>query len=119
MFLRWRRMDGEGRRGVWRLYGWFSGLMLCGSCFGAVAWGARMQSLVLGFNVNNNPSSTLTNAQQASIFAQVERWVAAFVVVYAMEFLCLPPRSSHTRPRQNQNKRQQPSSPTPQLLLPL
>ena len=33
--------------------------------------------------------------------------------------LCLPPRSSHTRPRQNQNKRQQASSPTPQLLLPL
>jgi hypothetical protein len=89
MFLRWRRMDGEGRRGVWRLYGWFSGLMLCGSCFGAVAWGARMQSLVLGFNVNNNPSSTLSKAQRSSTFAQIDSWVAAFVVVYAMEFLCL------------------------------
>jgi hypothetical protein len=89
MFCRWRRMDGEGRRGVWRLYGWFSGLMLFGSCFGAVAWGAGMQVFVLNFNVNNNPSSTLTNAQAYSIYAQNLRWTAAFVVVYALEFLCL------------------------------
>ena len=89
MFLRWRRMDGEGRRGVWRLYGLFSGLMLCGSCFGAAAWGAWMQNLVLNFNVNNNPSSTLTNAQHYSIVAQCQRWIAAFAVTYAMEFLCL------------------------------
>ena len=82
-------MDGQGRQWAWWLYGWFSGLMLCGSCFGAVAWGALMQVLVLTFNVDNNPSSTLTNAQQASTLAQAQRWVAAFVVAYAMEFLCL------------------------------
>jgi hypothetical protein len=82
-------MDGEGRRGVWRLYGWFSGLMLCGSCFGAVAWGAWMQYLVLGFNINNNPSSNLTNAQIYSMFAHANRLIAAFAVVYAIEFLCL------------------------------
>ena len=82
-------MDGEGRRGEWGLYGWFSGLMLCGSCFGAVAWGAYMQNLVSTFNALNNPSSTLTNAQSFSIAAQTSRWVAAFAVVYAMEFLCL------------------------------
>jgi hypothetical protein len=89
MFVRWRRMDAEGRRGVWRLYGWFSGLMLCGSCFGAVAWGAAMQILALSFNANNNPSSTLTKAQYWSIFAQIYRWLAAFAVLYAIEFLCL------------------------------
>ena len=83
-------MRGEGRQGEWGLYGWFSGLMLCGSCFGAVAWWADMQVLVLGFNLNNNPaSSTLTIAQAYSIVAQSPRWVAAFVVTYAMEFLCL------------------------------
>jgi hypothetical protein len=81
-------MDGEGRLRVWRLYGWFSGLMLCGSCCGAVAWGAWMQNLVLTFIVYN-PSSTLTNAQQNSIFAQIQLWTAAFSVVYAVEFLCL------------------------------
>jgi hypothetical protein len=89
MFWRWRRMQGEGRRGEWGLYGWFSGLMLCGSCFGAVAWGALMQNLVLNFNLNNNPSSTFTKAQAYSIAALADRWVAAFAVTYAMEFLCL------------------------------
>ena len=89
MFWRWRRMGGEGRRGLWRLYGWFSGLILCGSCFGAVAWGADMQVLVLLFNLNNNPPSTITNAQHSSMYALEQRWVAAFVVFYAMEFLCL------------------------------
>ena len=89
MFLRWRRMRGEGRRGEWELYGWFSGLMLCGSCFGAVAWGAAMQALVSNFNLNSNLSSTLTNAEYYSIVAQGDRWTAAFAVTYAMEFLCL------------------------------
>ncbi len=82
-------MDVEGRRGVWRLYGWFSGLMLCGSCFGAVAWGARMQQLVLGFIADNNSSSTLTKAQFFLMLAQLYNWLATFVVVYAVEFLCL------------------------------
>jgi hypothetical protein len=97
MFWRWRRMDGEGRRRVWLLYGWFSGLMLCGSCFGAVAWGVWMQFLVVSFNnfdnVNYNSSSTLTKAQKAltaaQTGAQIERLLAAFTVVYAMVFLCL------------------------------
>jgi hypothetical protein len=89
MFLRWRRMRGEGRRGEWELYGWFSGLMLCGSCFGAVAWAAEMHAIVLTFNVYNNSSSTLTKAQALSILAQAYRWAAAFVVAYATEFLCL------------------------------
>ena len=41
MFYVWRRMQEEDRRRVWLLYGWFSRLMLCGSCFGAVSWAAR------------------------------------------------------------------------------
>jgi len=89
MFWRWWRMDGEGRRQVWWLYGWFSGLMLCGSCFGAVAWGTDMQVFVLNFSTYNNPSSTLTNAQILSYAAQIRRWLASFSVTYAMEFFCL------------------------------
>jgi hypothetical protein len=34
---------------VWRLYGRFCGLMVCGSCFWAVTWAARMMSLVNAF----------------------------------------------------------------------
>jgi len=89
MFLRWWRMDGEGRRRVWRLYGWFSGLMLCGSMFGAVAFLAGMQILVLVFNTTINPSSALKNAQDQSLSVQYHRWAAVFVITYAMEFLCL------------------------------
>ena len=74
---------------MWRLYGWFSGLMLCGSCFGAVAWGAWMQFLVLNFYIYNNPSLNITNAQIYSITAQIQRWISAFIIMYAIEFLCL------------------------------
>ena len=83
-------MDGQGRQWAWWLYGWFSGLMLCGSCSGAVAWGAFMQGLVLGFNLNN-PSyrSTLTTAQYYSLDAQKEHWGAVYVITYAISFLCL------------------------------
>jgi hypothetical protein len=44
----WWRMDEvqEGRGRVWPLYGWFCGLMVCGSCFGVVTWTARMMILV-------------------------------------------------------------------------
>jgi len=90
MFLRWLRMDVQGRQWAWWLYGWFSGLMLCGSCCGAVAWGAYMQALILGFNLNNpSYSSPLTNAQYYSLIAQGQHWSAAFVVTYAIAFMCL------------------------------
>jgi hypothetical protein len=90
MFLRWLRMDVQGRQWAWWLYGWFSGLMLFGSCFGAVAWGAWMQALVSYF-ILNYPSyaSTHTTAQYYSLFAQSQHWNAVFVIPYAIAFLCL------------------------------
>jgi len=90
MFLRWLRMDGQGRQWAWWLYGWFSGLMLCGSCCGAVAWGAAMQALVLYFNVKKpSYASTLTTAQYYSVYAQSQHWLAVYVITYAIAFLCL------------------------------
>jgi len=86
MFLRWLRMDGQGRQWAWWLYGWFSGLMLCGSCFGAVAWGAWMQNLVLGFK---SFVLTLTAAEMLSLYAQSQHWDAVFVITYAIAFFCL------------------------------
>ena len=52
MLCLWRRMGEEDRGRLWQLYGWFSGLMTCGSCFGAVSWAARMMFLVNGFKEN-------------------------------------------------------------------
>jgi len=90
MFLRWLRMDGQGRQWVWWLYGWFSGLMLCGSCFGAVAWGAYMQGLVSYLNLSiPSYALTLTVAQSYSLDAQNHHWAAVFVITYAIAFLCL------------------------------
>ena len=43
MFRLWWRMNLEMRRRVWKMYGWFSGLMFFGSCFGALAWAFHMQ----------------------------------------------------------------------------
>jgi hypothetical protein len=85
MFYRWRRMEEKDRRRVWRLYGWFSGLMACGSCVGAVAWAAYMMFLENVFNANTYEDL----AQQWSRAALAYSWRAAFLVMYAVEFLCL------------------------------
>ncbi len=71
---------------MWVLYGWFSGLMCVGSVFGAVTWAFWMQSLVATFSV---VTPGLTPAQIQSLYAHEEYWVAAFLVPYAIEFLCL------------------------------
>jgi ABC-type multidrug transport system fused ATPase/permease subunit len=85
MFYRWRRMEEEDRGRVWRLYGWFTALMACGSCVGAVAWAARMMNLVNIFEANRSGFP----AQKASFAARGYSWRAAFLVTYAVEFLCL------------------------------
>ena len=85
MFYRWRRM-GEANRGrVWRLYGWFSGLMMCGSCVGVVAWASNMIFLVNIFTANDSADVV----QLTSQFALAYRWTSAFLVTYGLEFLCL------------------------------
>ncbi len=70
---------------MWRLYGWFSGLTTCGSCFGAVAWAVRMVSLANTFKGLDSPSY----AESESLFALSYSWSSAFLVTYAVEFLCL------------------------------
>jgi hypothetical protein len=85
MFYRWRRIGEEDRGRVWRLYGWFSGLMACGSCVGAVAWAARMMNLVNLFKGNfSNPK-----LEVPSLLAVAFSWFSAFHVTYAIEFLCM------------------------------
>ena len=78
-------MEEEDRGRVWRLYGWFTALMACGSCFGAVAWAAYMMGLVNVFKANTSEDIV----QLESLFALAYSWRAAFLVPYAIEFLCL------------------------------
>jgi hypothetical protein len=88
MLYLWWRVDEEGRRRVWSLYGRFCALMVCGSCVGAVTWAARMISLENGFKSN---AADLRGAldQATSLFALSNIWFAVFLVMYAIEFLCL------------------------------
>jgi hypothetical protein len=85
MFFLWWRMEEEDRGRVWWLYGWFSALMACGSCFGAVAWSARMMQLANFFKGNTSPDK----AQEASLIALADSRHSAFIVMYAIEFLCM------------------------------
>jgi hypothetical protein len=79
-------MDEEGRQRVWQLYGWFAGLMLCGSCLGILSWTSWMQCLVNLFQ-GNDPS---TPPPRASLLNSVAySWRAAHTVFYPVEFLCL------------------------------
>ncbi len=85
MLCLWRRMGEEDRGRLWQLYGWFSGLTTCGSCFGAVAWAARMMQLVNGFKGYDSAAF----AEQLSLYALANNWDSAFLVTYAVEFLCM------------------------------
>ena len=88
MLYLWWRMDEEGRRRVWPLYGWFCGLMVCGSCFGAVTWAARMMQLENNFNASDAQSRG-DFVQHSSLAALSYSWFAVFAVMYAIEFLFL------------------------------
>ncbi len=88
MLYLWWRMEKEGRWRVWSLYGWFCGLMVCGSCFGAVTWAARMMQLENGFNAQD-AASRRDFVQTWSFTALALSWAPVFLVMYAIEFMCL------------------------------
>jgi hypothetical protein len=88
MLYLWGRMLEEGRRRVWRLYGRFCSLMLCGSCFGAVTWTARMMQFENSINAQD-ANSRRDFVQQWSFAALSYSWAAVYLVTYAIEFLCL------------------------------
>jgi hypothetical protein len=76
---------------MWRLYGWFTGLMMFGCCFGAVTWAARMVNLVSALNGVDLASKNLL-VQSYSLLEVSLHFRAAFTVTYAVEFLCLSTR---------------------------
>jgi hypothetical protein len=72
---------------VWRLYGWFSGLMAFGSCVGIVSWVSKMQQLASNVQASDTAQKNTTSGQL--YFASAANWQAGFAVNYAVEFLCL------------------------------
>jgi len=97
MFTRWWRLDEEGRRDVWRLYGVFTALMCVGSCVGAAAWAVSMESsaAALVFAVNNRdypfpqPNPNYSLSQILSIGANSYTYAAWWKFMYPIEVLCL------------------------------
>jgi hypothetical protein len=87
MFFRWLKISDGERQHVWLLYGWYCGLMLCGSCVGVLTWAAWMQNLAHDFTSIRDAS--LPPSQKFSMYSLAMRWLAAFRVMYAIEFLCL------------------------------
>lgn len=89
-FRRWKRLSGESKLAMWRLYGLFTGLICCGSFFGAGAWGSNMKQLELYFIASHDASkSVMTQETLAQLNADSYRWWAAYFVLYSLEFLCL------------------------------
>ena len=85
MFSRWRRLGKADRGRVWWLYGWFSGLMMCGSFVGVVAWVAKL--MFLG---NSYKAIAIQDpVQRTSMLAVGYSWHSVYTVTYAAEFLCL------------------------------
>jgi hypothetical protein len=77
-------MKGEDRGRVWPMYGWYSALMACGSCFGTVVWAAKMMYFVAVFT-----SRKQSPAEKSSLLAVADSWTSAILMTYAIEFLCL------------------------------
>ncbi len=87
-FFLWRRIDKGNRRRVWLLYGWYSGLMMCGSGVDAVTWTARMMQLANAFKANDaGRKGNIVESYLLSALAL--SWRAAFSVTYAIGFLLL------------------------------
>ena len=79
-------MGGEEKQRVWRLYGWFSALMMCGSCVGVVTWTARALYLR---NVYAVPEDLPDPMLRTSLLALGYSWQSVYTVTYALEFMCL------------------------------
>jgi hypothetical protein len=75
MLYRWWKLGEESRKRVWRLYGWFCGLMCMGSCCGVIAWLAYMKYLVFVYQQSDTASQLLA--------------ISIVPVPYSLEFSCL------------------------------
>jgi hypothetical protein len=71
---------------IWGKLGWFSGLVCAGSMAGAVAWYAQMKFNDLYYEAN---APGITRQQHYALNTSAWRWLAAFLILYSAEFICL------------------------------
>jgi hypothetical protein len=87
MLYLWWRMRGGGAAARVAAVRTILRLMVCGSCFGAVTWAARMMASVNGFKPMMHFRDAICS--RLVVFCAFYSWAAVFAVTYAIEFLCL------------------------------
>ena len=88
MFVRWWRLDEEGRQGVWWLYGVFTAFMCVGSVVGAAAWCFQTLTIASFFIFSKNPLHS-SQSNQLSSLATIQTYSALFLFLYPLEVFCL------------------------------
>ena len=86
MFCLWLRLDADARRQrrIWRMFGWYCGLMVCASCFGIVAWVSHMISYASRWN-----SAFATSVDEKIRLSTIDStWKATHLVTFPIEMLC-------------------------------
>jgi uncharacterized membrane protein len=86
MFYLWLRLGRVGQRHLWRLYGWYSSLMLGGSCVGILTWSARIKEYESLFQALALP---VDHPRFSSLFLRHVLWHVVFIAAYSIEFFCL------------------------------
>ena len=86
MFCLWLRLDADARRQrrIWRMFGWYCGLMVCASCFGTVVWVSHMI-----FHVSRWNSAFAISVDEKIRLSTIDStWTAAHLVTFPLEMLC-------------------------------
>ena len=86
----WWKLDEESRKRVWRLYGWFCGLMCSGSCCGVVASVFWMQYLVYFYQTTDEliAAQSISDLHKVDAVAYSNRFyhLASSPVAFSLEF---------------------------------
>jgi hypothetical protein len=65
-FVWWYRAPVSIKRSVWDLYGWFTGLMCCGSCFGGLQVATYTQFQINFFQSGQEEPQSINRALEQS-----------------------------------------------------
>jgi hypothetical protein len=83
-FVWWYRAPVSIKRSVWDLYGWFTGLMCSGSCFGGLQVATYTQFQINFFQSGREEPESINRALEqsdVSISIQSTKLTRAFVII--------------------------------------